>query len=174
MNKLVDGTASFFSLLGSLAVAFVAIATTVNVLLRAAGPSSISGMVDLSVILLVIIVFTGIAQAERTDTHVRMQLITDRLPPHVAASVRGVSQAASAVIVSGFIYATADRALQSFRVGERQVSALGWPVWPARMLITVGLSLLLLVSLRKAWFFFTAEGIDHQGGPADSSSGPPV
>lgn len=138
------------AVLSAATVGLIALGTSANVISRAVTDRPIPGVIDIGSLLIVAAVFAAAAQAERSEAHVRMRLVTDRIPTRVAHVVRTVAMTASALFVGFMTYATALRAQHSFLVWETQVSALRWPVWPARMVITLGLAFLCLILVIKA------------------------
>ena len=67
------------------------IAVSTDVARRTATGRPIPGANELTVLLIVAVIFLGLAEAERTDTHVRMRLLTSRLPDRIAAAFRSIA-----------------------------------------------------------------------------------
>lgn len=121
-----------------------------EVLSRTVRNTSISGSYELSELLLVALVFLGLAEAERSGTHVRAELVTSRLPRHVAARVRCFGCLVAAAIAGWMTLATAERALHSFEIRELRQGLIQFPIWPSRILVSVGLALLVIELLLSA------------------------
>jgi TRAP-type transport system small permease protein len=121
-----------------------------EVLSRAVRGTSIAGSYELSELLLVALVFLGLAQAERSGTHVRSAIVTSRLPERVAARVRCGGCLVATAIVVWMALAAAERAQHSIAIGEFRQGLIQFPIWPARVLVVVGLVLLAVELLLSA------------------------
>jgi TRAP-type C4-dicarboxylate transport system permease small subunit len=144
LNRLLRGCSGSFALVSSLSGGLIMLAILADVIGRQLFGSSVRGMVEVSELLLVAMVFFGLAYAEKTGTHVRTTLVTDRLPHHWAQMLRALSLLIVAIMAAWFIWATGHRALLSIATGEYRMGILRAPVWPARAAITVGFGALLL------------------------------
>ena len=134
------------------ASAFVALALSADVTVRTiVGRGIFRGIDELSVLLLVIIAFGGLAQAEADGAHVRMTLVTSRVPERIRYGMQVGGHFATSVVVLVMAYATGVRALASYQAGEVQMGLMRFPIWPARIVIAVGSFWLCLVILTKAF-----------------------
>jgi len=149
MRSLIHRSARFLALMSALAGAIMMLTVSADVLRRTWTGRPIVGASELTVLLLVAVIFLGLGEAERTDTHVRMRLLTSRLPDRVAALLRTVALGMSLLILLWLVYATGVRAYRSYLSGEFLFGLARFPVWPARALIPVGfLGVALEVALR--------------------------
>lgn len=111
---------------------------------RAAAGTSIPGVHEIARTLLVAVVFLGLPHAERTNTHVRVTLLTGRFQARTRAAVRAIALSAALVIVVLLVRATYHRAQESLRTQEHAFATIRVPMWPARWAIVFGLALLAL------------------------------
>lgn len=119
--------------------------TVVDVILRAAGGGGVPGGIEWTEVVLVIAVYFGMMTAEYDDAHVRTPLLTDRMKPVVAQALRLVGTLAISVLVVWMIIVTAEAALRAFSVGEVHPGISRVPVWPAKIIIPIGLLGMLVV-----------------------------
>ena len=112
---------------------------------------SIPGMIELIETFMVIVVFLGLAHAEAVGTHVRMSLVTNALPSRVRRVVKSFGMLVCAVGAGWFAWSTALRALESIESAEVKPGLLRFPVWPARIVIAVGFTVLIVEYLGRVW-----------------------
>jgi TRAP-type C4-dicarboxylate transport system permease small subunit len=139
-------------------IAFMMLATSADVGRRQFFGSSVRGVIELSEIMMVVIVFFGLGYAESREAHVSMTLVIRRLPARVAAAVKALALVLAIAVIGWMLVATFDRAIDSFVSGEQRFGIVRLPVWPARWAIVVGLAAFLLEMLvrlvdliRTAW-----------------------
>lgn len=112
---------------------------------------SLAGAYEFSAMLLVMVVFLGFAYAERTETNVRVTLVTSRIPTAMARVVRLLGGLAAAVVVALFARTTWDQALVSMHRGEFTQGIVAFPVWPTKLVIAVGFTVLTLECILGIW-----------------------
>lgn len=136
-------------LLSALAISLMAIYVSANVISRKLGWGELWAVIEVSEFLMIASVFLAMAHAERTDTHVRLTLVSSRLKPRGSKSVRAVGLFAALIIVSFFAYYSGETMMQSIEIGETRMGLAHFPVWPARVAIFVGFLFTALVLLAK-------------------------
>jgi TRAP-type C4-dicarboxylate transport system permease small subunit len=116
--------------------------TGVDVLLRNTGFDPIRGAVEYTEVLLVLLVYFGIAEAERTESHVAMSLVTDRMP----APVRQLLLLIGGLLLIAFLvvltWSTGQVAIRSVATWEARFGTVQVPVWPARALIPIAFTVM--------------------------------
>ncbi|MCL1838935.1 MAG: TRAP transporter small permease [Propionibacteriaceae bacterium] len=108
---------------------------------------SLPGLLELVETFMVIVVYMALAQGERNKVHMRLDSVTDRLSVRIRYIVRAFAMVIATFGAGCYVYATSVRALSSLSYWEYRPGLLNFPVWPSRILIVVGFSLLLLESL---------------------------
>lgn len=144
LRVAVDRTTGFAAVLGALCATALMIAISIDVASRQVFNRSVPGMVELSETMLIALVFLGVAQAERTKAHIRLTVIVDRLPARGSAAVRTVAFIVAMLVVAWMAWETGARAIDSIERREYRLGLLQWPLWPARALLPLGLTLLAL------------------------------
>jgi TRAP-type C4-dicarboxylate transport system permease small subunit len=118
--------------------------TIADVTRRSFAGKSIEGVNELGEVMMVVIVFLGVAYAEQRRAHVSMTLFVRRMKPSVAAAVEAAGLLLVVAIVAWMLWVTTDRALVSFAANEYRFGLVRIPIWPARAVIVLGLAAYLL------------------------------
>lgn len=137
------------SLLSGAAVLVIMLITVVDVSSRQLIGSSVAGAVEYGELLLVALVFLGIAQAERTEAHVAMTIVTQKVRPRIAAGMRTFGYCVALVVILWMLWETSASALDSWSTGEYRFGLRRVSIWPARALIPVGLFLLSYEMIKR-------------------------
>ncbi|MEM1316089.1 MAG: TRAP transporter small permease [Pseudomonadota bacterium] len=147
MTRLASWIERLHLALGSLSgVATIAMIALVlpDVILRKFFSATIPGASEANILLLVIMVYLGLAGAQARGAHFRVTLLTDRLPEGV---VRGLEALMLLLALGGFgllAWMTTENAAASFARGEASFGVIAFPLWPGRMAVALGLWLLCL------------------------------
>lgn len=150
-RSVLQAVSRLFSWLAGVAILVLMLLVVLEVALRDVFGSTVGGTIEISEVLLAFLVFLGVAYAQQDGSHVNTDLVTSRLPPRVAGAVRAVGMLVAVVALLMAVWATADRAWASMQAGEARFGLRSIPVWPARLIVPVGLFLLALESLFTAW-----------------------
>ncbi|MGM7696932.1 TRAP transporter small permease [Microbacterium sp. A84] len=127
----------------------LALLISAEVVSRSATGTSIRGLVEIAELVLVVVVFLGMAQAERIETHVRVTLLTDKMPDRARRIVRATALLIAAIFIIWMATAMAGKALNSFESGEFRIGLLHIPLWPSRAIAAIGTILLAVVLTLK-------------------------
>lgn len=149
--RAIRTVGSVTAVLGTIVSAGLMFGIASDVVRREFTGRSIPGMIELIETFMVIVVFLGLAHAEATGTHVRMSLVTNVLPHRVRRIVKSLGMLACAVGATWFSWASTFRALESFESGEVRPGLLRFPVWPARIVIAVGFTILIFEYIARVW-----------------------
>jgi TRAP-type C4-dicarboxylate transport system permease small subunit len=94
----------------------------------------------------VLVIFGGAAYTFRAGGHVRVDLVTNVLPPGVRAWLRAVTLALGVIFLSIVIWVTTQSAITAWRYG-RVSTVMLYPLWMPMAVIPAGLALLGLAML---------------------------
>ena len=147
MEKAVKSMSSILGVLATLATLLMMIGIAVDVVFRTLYDRSMPGILELSEAALVAAVFLGLAYTGATNSHIAVDLLTERLPEKVARWVIATAWLLTSVILVWMIYATTSRAIESTERGEVRTGLVNWPIWPSRWVIVVGLVAMLIVAV---------------------------
>lgn len=135
--------------LGGVVIGCLMLLTVLNVFLRATGGGSVPGIIEVTEVALVAVVYLGMTPAETDRVHVRTPILVGRLHG-MRRRVAKVAGMALAAALTGFVtWATLRAGLASFASGEYRFGLLSVPVWPAKLLVPVGMAGLTFALLAR-------------------------
>lgn len=141
--------ASHVGAIASLSILALAMLLTAEAISRSFFHTSIRGLYEIAELLIVVVVFLGIAQAEVARNHVRVTIVTDRIPTRIGSIVRGFALVLAGGFLGWMFVALTVKAWESFASQEFKVGLLNFPVWPSRVLVAFGIGLLVFVCVYK-------------------------
>lgn len=97
--------------------------------------------------LMVVVIFFSVALAQAQRAHIRVGILTDRLPRRLrwmTDSIQFLCNLAFFVLIAWFGWKSG---LRSFEVGEYASGAVNWPTSPARFALAIGASVMALQCL---------------------------
>ena len=142
-DNLVGTIGRVMSVGGAISACLIMVAMTVDAGYRNLFNHSIPGTFEIVEVALVLAVFLGLATAERTGSNVRVTLFTSLLTTRAAAWVRLFGLLVSLVIVLWFAGASVEKAMHSYAIGEYKRGIISFPMWPGRVIVAIGFSLLV-------------------------------
>lgn len=148
-DRVLKGLSATLAVLGTLVVVFLMFATSIDVLRRAITGRGVVGVVEYSEIMMAALVFFGLAYAQRTDQHISVDLVVRRFPPVIRRAVLAFALLFTCAVLGWIAYHTFDSALDSFLRGEIHFGIASVPIWPARAVIPLGLTVMALECLRQ-------------------------
>ncbi|MEL7982557.1 TRAP transporter small permease [Vreelandella titanicae] len=135
--------------LGAIAIACLAIMGTADVIGVAVFHKPLPSALELSQIALVLVVFLGLAQAQKQNAHITVDILSQSF----RGPLRRLSQTVALVAALIFFFAIGwfggEEAIHSFQIGERSQGAMPVAVWPGRFLLSMGCWIAWLVTLRQ-------------------------
>lgn len=147
MQKAIKAMSSFLGVLATLATLIMMIAIVIDVVFRTLYDRSVPGILELSETALVCAVFLGMAYTGATNSHIVVDLLTERLPEAIRRWVIAAAWLLTTIILGWFVYATAMRAIAATEEGELRMGLVNWPLYPARWIIVIGFTAMLIVAL---------------------------
>lgn len=135
-------------LVASLCTLIMAFSITADVSMRGFTGSNVPGLLELNETLLVVIVFFGVGYAALRGEHIRMTLVTDKLPNKVSRIMRIIGDSVVLVLLAWMFYATLEAAMRSWDINEVRLGIMNWPLWPARFAISVGTAMWVMAVVK--------------------------
>lgn len=105
---------------------------------------SIQGASEFVVLLLVALVFLGFAGAEAKGENFSVTILVHALPPRVQRALKVLTGGISLTAVVVLAWMSWSRAIAATQSGEQSYGTVNFPVWPSRLLIAFGLTMLAL------------------------------
>lgn len=154
LRQTVQAVSRALSWLAGAFILVLMLLVVLEVVLRDGFSTTLGGTIEISEVVLAFLVFLGVAYAQQDRAHVHTNLVVSRIPPRAAAVLRTLGLAVSAVVLLVAAWATAERGWESMQAGEARFGLRSVPVWPARLVIPLGLLLLALecvIAAVDAW-----------------------
>lgn len=147
MEKLVKNIATVFGILATTATVVMMVGISIDVFYRALYDKSVPGILELSETALVAAVFLGMAYTGSTNSHIQLDLLTERLPARVRQIVVAIAWLLTLAFLVWATWATTSRAIQSTEENEIRMGLMNWPLYPARWMIVIGFAAMALVAV---------------------------
>lgn len=123
---------------------FIMLAIMVDVSGRYIFNSPLLGGIELNRSLLVVVVFFGLAYTQLEEGHIRMDLLLIRVSAK-GKLILDIFALVIALLVYAYItYATIPVTIRSILRGEYETGLIAFPMWPARLFMSIGLLFLVL------------------------------
>lgn len=129
-----------FATLAGVGILVLMLLTVVDVSLRETRGRGVGGVTEASEVGLVIVVFLGMTAAQMSRAHISTPMVLSRLPSRVGHALRAFSLLLAGVFVVWMTYRTLLTGLDSYARGEFRYGIVNVPIWPARLVIPVGLA----------------------------------
>ena len=98
---------------------------------------------------LVIIVFMGLAQAQRRRAHITVDILSGRFRGWLAKASLGLALIAAIAFFSFLAWRGYLAASESLAIDERSMGQSSFPIWPGKILLCAGCVIAALESLRQ-------------------------
>lgn len=142
--QAIERTGTWVGVASGVVILVLMSLTCVDIFKRRITGRGIEGGLEITEVTLVATVFLGMMIAELTHSHVRTPILTDRLGNTTRLWVRTVGNLAAAVLLGVSILQSMKEAINSYQIGEVRHGVAMIPLWPARLVIPIGLCGLLL------------------------------
>jgi TRAP-type C4-dicarboxylate transport system permease small subunit len=131
-----------------LASSFAVIAITIAIVVDVGGRylflQPLDGGSEFAVGALIVVVYLGLAPAQRRGDNFQVDLLV-RLLPQGAQHALGMLWRLIVVVMIGLLaWLTVGEAVHSTEMGESSFGVIAFPIWPSRIVLAAGLSILAL------------------------------
>lgn len=170
----VDRLSRFFAELSGWLIVPMMLTIFLDAVLRGLFNTAVAGVVELNSLLLVGMVYLGLAGAQSSGGNFRVTLLADRMSPRTRFILTALGYLLLLITLCILLWYCYGAAVYSYTRDEVSYGLINFPLWPSRALICVGLVLLILQYLVDG-LRFALRGIDpfaHKASPpaADSES----
>ncbi|SMF36841.1 TRAP-type mannitol/chloroaromatic compound transport system, small permease component [Tistlia consotensis] len=145
--RLLQAISRFNIALGSVsgfATGLMMCVIVIDVAGRACFSSPLPLATEISVLLLIIKIFLGMAGAQATDSNFQVTLVIDLLSPRWRRYQRVFSLVVTLAAVAIITWLSIGYAITSTRQGESSFGVYPFPIWPERIILAAGLVFLVL------------------------------
>lgn len=92
--------------------------------------------------MMVVSVFLAVSLGQARRVHIKVELVVQMLPPALQKAAEALHHLLSSGFFALIAWASWPAALHSFRVGEFSAGLINYPIWPARMILAFGATLM--------------------------------
>ncbi len=139
-----------FGLISSLATFLMMLVVVANIVGRYLFNKPLTGTLEFTESLLVIVIFLSVALTQYDGGHIRVNLITRRLPKRVARIFTVVAMLAGCAFFTWCAYAAWIFAAQAYSFNEQEWGEVVFPLWPMKFVVFAGIAMLALQFLLDA------------------------
>ena len=161
-DRLFYKLESLLTLIGGIVIFLLVFLATVNVLGRWIFSLPISGYIDWVEQAMAFFAFLGIAFTQREGGHIRMDMLVGRIHGRPLWVTELISTLLMLAVTLVLIYGSFLHFLRAFQIGDSSLD-INLPVWPAKLVVPVALSVLAIRLLLQIWGYARAvkEGGDQ-------------
>jgi len=151
VGKLIGGSTRGGALLAAVAVLLMMGLTIVDVTGRFFFRSPIAGAVEVIETLMVAVVFLTMGYTQRQRAHVRVDFALQRLSLRQQQIALLLAEFFALATIAFLAWGSAQSGYQSWLIREFRFGGTPVPIWPAKLLIPLGLLLLCLQLANGIW-----------------------
>jgi|TARA_B110000977_G_scaffold126059_1_gene161287 C4-dicarboxylate transporter DctQ subunit len=139
INNTLTKIENFLILFSGISIFIVMILTSFQIISRVLGYPW-PGYLELSELSIAIFAFLGVAYAQRTDAHIRMELIVGNLKGRIKWFVEFCSTLLGFLLILILIKYSYLFALDAYQIGDTTYDYL-YPTWPAKALVPIAFTI---------------------------------
>lgn len=166
--RTIEGVSGFLGVLSGLAILIITITVILDVTLRVVLNAPILGATEFSTLLLLALVYLGLASVQASKSNFFVEIVVAALPPAVRRIQELLVTLVAAGVIGVMVWYTAQEAWFSTLRGEMSFGAITFPVWPARIILSFGLAMLCLQLLSDALRLIFLDRTGPAGGKTQS------
>jgi len=121
-----------------------------NAFMRKFFNAPVAGSLEITEAALVLIIFFSLAFTQRRRGHIRVTLLTRRMPLNVRHALFIMAMLVGAALMAWYAYAAYTYAVRSYKVNEMEWGVITFPIWPTKAAICLGLVLFSIQFLLDA------------------------
>lgn len=145
------------AIISGFATLVIMVIVMIDVIGRAAFNEPLHSGVELSELLLVSLVFLGLSAAQQQRQNFAIEIFTRHLPIRVQNGFEIAGYAACLAIVILLAWPSTIQAISSFNRNEMGFGIVAFPIWPARIVLAIGLWLLAIQFLCDIYRILTGQ-----------------
>lgn len=147
LNRCLRGFCAGLGMLSGIATVLLMLSVVPDILARTLFGEAIYGMAEAGIMLLVLIVFLAMPAAQVRREHFQVSVLDAVLPAPAMRWVQACRYLVCTFISGGFAWYAIRGAIASTQRLEQSYAVVAFPVWPAKILAALGLTLLAVVFL---------------------------
>jgi TRAP-type C4-dicarboxylate transport system permease small subunit len=139
-----------FGLISSAATFLTMLLVVANIIGRYLFNKPVTGTLEFTESLLVLVIFCSVALTQYDGGHIRVNLVTRRLPKRVQRILTVIAMLTGCAFFTWCSYAAWIFAAQSYSFNEQEWGEIVFPLWPMKFVVFVGIALLAFQFLLDA------------------------
>ncbi len=154
-DRLLFKLETFLALIGGIVIFLLVFLTTANVLGRWIFNYPISGYIDWVEQAMAFFAFLGIAYTQRQGGHIRMDMVIGNIHGRFLWVTELLTTLLMLLVTLVLIYGSYLHFLRAFTIGDSSID-INLPIWPAKLVVPVALSILALRLILQCWGYLRA------------------
>lgn len=142
--RLIEKISDVLGGLSGFTTLVITVIVILDIALRMLLNAPIPGATEFTTLLLVALVYLGLASVQAGKANFSVEIIVVHLPPAVRRVQEALVTLLSAAAIGILVWFTGKEAWMSTMRGEMTFGAIVFPVWPSRIIVTFGLAVLWL------------------------------
>ncbi len=155
LDRLYLRLEKVFNLVGGMVIFLLVFLATTNVLGRWIFSAPISGYIDWVEQAMAFFAFLGLAYTQREGGHIRMDIVVSRLRGRSLWVAEFMSTLLMLMISLVLIYGSYLHFFRAWEIGDSSLD-INLPTWPAKLVVPVALSVLVIRLLLQLWGYARA------------------
>lgn len=143
-DSVIRRITEVLAMFSAIALLVIMSAMIFDVVVRTITGASAHGVYELVETLLIVAAFLALAYSERSGGNVRVTVFLKMFPSRVSAVLNRFGNLIAVVILVWLVWATSIEAFESFMARESSYGLVTFPLWPSRIVISLGSFVLLL------------------------------
>jgi len=135
---------NWFSYISAGVIAAMMLITVADVIARRGFHESVKGSYEYVSLLFVYLIFFGLAYAQRTDAHITIGILYNRLPRKGRRYAQGVILILGFLLFATLTWYSAESAYFAYKIKDTLLGAIAVITWPSRFGVPIGSGLLAL------------------------------
>lgn len=160
MQRMISSTAVLFVALGSIALMLAMLLSVADVV-GTYFDAPVPGALEFTESTMVLVVFGGVAWAQIRRSHIRVELFYLKASPKARSLMDIVASLAGIAFFGLVTWQGGLEALYSLEIGEATSGLVRFPLWPARWMLVIGSTLMILQLAQDLWRDLTHFGNPH-------------
>ena len=99
----------------------------------------IQGMAELSVFVMMVVIYLGLARCEEHKEHVGLEIVTNALPPLIRRISIFLTYILALITVGLLFYSVFKNAIASYQSNEAIAGTVEFYIWPVKFIMVIGL-----------------------------------
>lgn len=145
----------FLNLLAGITILCLVLFTVIQILGRKFFNAPLPGFIDWVEQFMAVFALLGIAYCQRLGGHIRMDILISHFRGRLLWFSEIIGTLLLILVVSVLIYGSFYHFLRAYEHGDSSID-IALPLWPAKLLVPIALSLLLLRLLLQLWGYIRA------------------